>query len=284
MTDSSKVKKTLFIFLVVFTTTTFAQYNPGKGSGLYSTGANEIDKGWFFGIGGTYMVAYPKRTYQSTYSDTSNNITQLDYTGDPKGKFGLFAEVGKFRMNGKRVINYMDYALAYKWLRGGEDYTLETTYNGTALPPAETEGSFGDHLLSANLRVGHRFDNSDKKFMVNGLGLNLDYHLIKGRSATPQVPLNADYTDGPNSILGELHYFFAMGFKTEGRLIIMPMIETPILALWPFNHIVSTHSYFNGRFRPILFRIRFMFLSKDSKSCPKVFNPMGIDPNNQLEK
>ncbi len=278
------MKKFLTIILLVSSTLAFAQYKPVKGSGLYSTGGNEVDKGWFFGIGGTYMVAYPKQTYQSTYTDTSNNVTQLDYTGDPKGKLGLFAEVGKFKMNGKRVVNYMDYALAYKWLRGGEDYTIETTYNNTPLTPAVTEGGFGDHLLSANFRIGHRYDNSDKKFMVNGLGLNLDYHLITSRGATPTIPLNEDYTDGPNSILGEMHYFFAMGFKTEGRLIIMPIIETPILALFPFNHIVSTHPYFNGRFRPILFRIRFMFLSKDSKSCPKVFNPMGIDPNNQLEK
>lgn len=279
------MKNFLTIIFVVAATVAFAQYKPGgKGNGLYGTGANEVDKGWFFGIGGTYMVAYPKTTYSNTITDTANNITELDFTGDPKGKFGVFAEIGKFRMNGRKVINYMDYALAYKWLRGGEDYSLESSYNVAPLPTINNEGGFGDHLLSANFKVGHRFDNSDKKFMVNGLGLNLDYHLITSRSATPQIPTNNDYTDGPSSILGEMHYFFAMGFKTEGRLIIMPMIETPILALWPFNHIVSTHPYFNGRFRPILFRIRFMFLSKDSKSCPKVYNPMGIDPNNNLQK
>ncbi len=279
------MKKLITIILVVFTTTAFAQYKPGgKGNGLYNTGANEIDKGWFFGIGGTYMVAYPKTTYSTSVTDTANNITQFDYTGDPKGKFGLFAEIGKFRMNGRKVINYMDYALAYKWLRGGEDYTLESTYNTTPLQPLTAEGGFGDHLLSANFRVGHRFDQNEKSFMVNGLGLNLDYHLITSRSATPQIPTNDDYADGPNSILGEMHYFFAIGFKTKGRLMIMPMVETPILALWPFNHVFSTHDYSNTRFRPILFRIRFMFLSKDSKSCPKVYNPMGIDPNNNLQK
>ena len=59
----------------------------------------------------------------------------------------------------------------------------------------------------------------------------------------------------------------------------MPIVETPILALFPFNHIKSTHPYFNSRARPFLLRVRFMFLKKGSKSCPAVFNPMGIDPN-----
>ena len=59
----------------------------------------------------------------------------------------------------------------------------------------------------------------------------------------------------------------------------MPIIETPIFAIFPFNHIVSTHQYNNTRFRPILLKVRFMFLKKGSKSCPAVFNPMGIDPN-----
>lgn len=277
------MRKTLTISLICIVTSAFGQYKPPKGNGLYGTGANEVDKGWFFGIGGTYMVAYPKETYNYSETDTANNTTTFDFTGDPKGKFGLFAEIGKFRMNGRKVVNYLDYALAYKWLRGGEDYNFSTTYNNAPLPPFDQEGSFGDHLLSANIRIGHRYDNSDTKFMVNGLGLNVDYHLITSRNATPVIPTK-DWVEGPNSLLGELHYFFGMGFKTEGRVIIMPMIETPILALYPFNHIVSTHPYFNGRFRPILFRVRIMFLSKDSKSCPKVYNPMGIDPNNNLQK
>lgn len=278
------MKKLSIILLLLVTVNVYSQqYKPGKGSGLYSTGGDEIDKGWFFGIGASYMLAYPKTTYNTNFTDTAGNTYEQDYTGDPKGKFGLFAEVGLFRMNERKVINYIDYGISYKWLRGGEDYTLASSINTTPLPPSTIEGSFGDHLLSGNFRVGHRFDQSDKTFFVNGLGLNVDYHLITSRSATPAIPTK-DYESGPNSILGEMHYFFGIGFKTSGRLMIMPVIETPILALYPFNHIVSTHPYFNGRFRPILVRVRFMFLKKGSKSCPKVFNPMGIDPNNNLEK
>ena len=60
------MKKSLIIILLFATATCFGQYKPKKGGGLYSTGANEIDKGWFFGIGSTYTVAYPKETYNTS--------------------------------------------------------------------------------------------------------------------------------------------------------------------------------------------------------------------------
>ena len=273
------MKKTLTIIICLFALSAFSQtYKPKKGGGLYGTGKDQIDKGWYFGLGATYMLGYNNEENSTSYNDTLNNTYDNKYIGDPKGKFGLFAEVGLFRMNDKKFINYMDYGLAYKWFRGGEDYTNEFYQNNTLLSTTTAEGSYGDHLVSGHFNLGHRYDRHEKLFYVNGLGLNADYAIIKGRTPTPAIP-EIDFKDGPNDILGELHYFFGMGFKTKGRLIIMPIIETPILALYPFNHIVSTHPYFNTRARPIILRVRFMFLKQGSKSCPAVYNPMGIDPN-----
>ncbi|MCO6498941.1 MAG: hypothetical protein J5I47_01005 [Vicingus serpentipes] len=278
------MKKIFLIISCLIAVSAFSQtYKPKKGGGLYSTGKDQIDKGWYFGLGATYMLGYNNEKSDVTYNDTLSNTYNNKYIGDPKGKFGLFAEVGLFRMNDRKVINYMDYGLAYKWFRGGENYTNEFYQNNTLLTTTTAEGSYGDHLVSGHFNLGHRYDNSEKTFIVNGLGLNLDYAIIKGRTPTPAIP-EIDFKDGPNDILGELHYFFGMGFKTKGRLIIMPIIETPILALYPFNHIVSTHPYFNTRARPIILRVRFMFLKQGSKSCPKVFNPMGIDPNGNSVK
>jgi len=278
------MKKTFTIITFLITVTAFGQtYKPKKGGGLYSTGNNQLDKGWYFGLGATYMLGYNNEEKSFDLTDSLGTNYTSDYVGDPKGKFGLFAEVGLFRMNDKKVINYVDYGLAYKWFRGGEYYT-NTISGSTILTTTTTaEGSYGDHLVSGHFNVGHRYDRNENSFVVNGLGLNADYAIIKGRTPTPAIP-EIDFKDGPNDILGELHYFFGMGFKTKGRLIIMPMIETPILALYPFNHIVSTHPYFNTRARPFIIRVRFMFLKQGSKSCPPVYNPMGIDPNGNSVK
>lgn len=276
------MKKLLIIPILLVTITAVGQYKPQKGGGLYRTGDEKVDKGWYFGLGLTYTAAYSNNT--ANFSDTLNPALSYQYIADPKGKFGALAEVGMFKMTEKRFINYRDFGLTWKWLRGGEDYTAETYTNNLLTATTAAEGSFGDHLISAHYNLGFRFDASEDLFYVNGLGLNADFHIITGRTATPQIPTNDDYVTGPNAFVGELHYFFGIGFKTGKRLIVMPIIETPILALFPFNHIVATHPYYNTRTRPFLLRVRFMFLKKGSKSCPAVFNPMGIDPNNNLTK
>ena len=281
------LKYSLILLFVVPFLAFSQQYKPGKKGGLYSTGQDNVDKGWFFGLGLTYMQPYSSVSETVEHPDSNGVIQSSEtYFAQPKNTFGksfatqfmLFAEIGKFKMTDRRFINYIDYGLSYKWFRGGEDYTAKYYNSNTLIDQVDVRGSYSDHLISANLNLGYRFDKTDDFFYVNGLGLNLDYHIIKGRTLTPAIPNNEDYKDGPNSFLGEMHYFFGMGFK-KGRLIIMPIVETPILALFPFNHIVSTHPYYNTRARPWLIRVRFMFLKKGSKSCPAVYNPMGIDPN-----
>jgi len=277
------MRKILLIATLIISTVAFGQYKQpkGKGNGIYNYGKEKVDKGWYFGLGATYMVAYNNVTGE--FADTLNPAINYKYLADPKGKFGALAEIGLFKMTERKIINYRDFGLTWKWFRGGEDFTAEAYTNDVLTSTTNLEGSYGNHLISANYKLGFRFDASESLFYVNGLGLNADYHIIQGRSATPKIPTNEDYTAGPNSFIGEMHYFFGIGFKTSGRLIVMPMIETPILALMPFNHIKSTHSYFNTRARPFLLRVRFMFLKKGSKSCPAVFNPMGIDPNGNLK-
>jgi hypothetical protein len=276
------MKKLLLIPTLLIAITAFSQYKQKKTGGIYRTGQEKLDKGWYFGLGATYMMAYNTEKQDVSVTDTLNNVYTNKYFGDPKGKFGLAADVGLFRMNDKRFINYIDFGLAYKWFRGGEDYTDEFYRNDTLLSTTTAEGSYGDHLISGHFNLGYRYDASEKMFFVNGLGLNIDYAIITGRTPTPAIP-TMDFKDGPNSLLAEMHYFFGMGFK-KGRMIIMPIIETPILALYPFNHIVSTHPYYNSRARPFIIKVRFMFLKKGSKSCPAVSgNPFGVDYGNGVK-
>lgn len=284
-------KITILTLTIIGSTILNAQtYKPGKTGGLYRTGDEKLDKGWFFGIGTTYMLPYSRVTDYTEYTDSLTNTTYSEnYAAQPKNTFsksfttqlGLFLEVGKFKMNGKRIINYLDYGISYKWFRGGENFSQTSKVNDTEVAYTTTRGTFSDHALSGNFNIGHHFYSSEKVFFVNGLGLNLDYLLITSRDGGGVMPNKAH--EFPTSLIGEMHYFFGVGFKTKKRLIIMPMIETPILALYPFNHIVSTHDYFNTRHRPVFIKIRFMFLKKGSTSCPKVYNPMGIDPMNQKE-
>lgn len=274
----------IFLLLLAITSSAVLNaqtYKPGKSGGLYRTGDEKLDKGWFFGIGLTYMLPYLKESETINFTDTLNQTFTQDYTATPTGKIGLFAEIGKFKINNKRIINYHDFGLSYKWFRGGEDFTSTTLLNQNPYTSSSTQGAYSDHAISLHYNIGHSIDVSDKTFIVNGLGLNADYFIIKSRSNGGNI-LNQPH-EFVTDFVGEAHYFFGVGFKTGKRLMIMPMIETPVFAIYEFNHIKSTHDYFNTRSRPIIFRIRFMILKKGSTSCPAVFNPMGIDPMNQKE-
>lgn len=286
------LKHTLLVLIVIPFFAFSQQYKPGKKGGLYGTGKDQVDKGWYFGLGLTYMQPYSPVSETVEQRDSNDVLLSREtYFAQPKNtfvkslttQFAFTAEIGKFKMNGKRFINYMDFGLAWKWFRGGEDYTAKYyNSNNTLINQIDERGTYSDQLASLHFNLGYRFDVSDKLFYVNGLGLNVDYAILTGRTPTPAIP-NIDYKDGPNSLLAEMHYFFGMGFK-KGRMIIMPIVETPILALFPFNHIVSTHPYYNTRARPWIIRVRIMFLKKGSKSCPAVYNPMGIDPNGNSVK
>lgn len=277
-----KNRSILILSILLGSTTLTAQtYKPGKSGGLYRTGDEKLDKGWFFGIGLTYMLPYLEQSETINFTDTLNQTFTQNYTATPTGKIGLFAEIGKFKINSRRIINYHDFGLSYKWFRGGEDFTSTTLLNNNPYPASSTQGSYSDHAISLHYNIGHSVDVSDKTFIVNGLGLNADYFIIKSRADGGNI-LNQPH-NFVSDFVGEAHYFFGVGFKTGKRLMIMPMIETPIFAFYEFNHIKSTHDYFNTRSRPIIFRIRFMILKKGSTSCPAVFNPMGIDPMNQKE-
>lgn len=270
------MNKHLVILLLVisFVITTYAQKRkPPQLGRLYDTGQDNVDKGWFFGIGGTYMWPYLKNT--GTSKDTIGTIQ--DYEAKPTGRLGLFAEIGKFRMNKRKVINYMDYGLAYKWFRGKETFTTNTTYRGIGPFTQEVEGTFSDHVFSLNLNFGHRWDKNHKVFYLNGIGANADLFAITSRKNGGNI-YNEEH-QFPSTFTAQLHYIFGIGFRVKDRLIVMPTIETPIFGVYPFNHIVSTHDYFNTRYRPILFRVRFYFLKNKSKTCPPVYNPAGLGPD-----
>ncbi len=276
-------KTILFIALFACAISIQAQtYKAGNNSGgLYRTGDEKLDKGWFFGLGLTFMLPYLKNNETVNFTDTLNQSYSQTYVAQPTGKIGFYAEIGMFKINNRRIINYHDFGLSYKWFRGGEDFESTTLLNNNPYLITSTVGSYSDHALSLHYNIGHSYDMNSKTFLVNSLGLNADYFIIKSRSNGGTI-LNSPQ-QFVSDFVGEIHYMFGVGFKTGKRLIIMPTIQTPIFAIYEFNHVKSTHNYFNTRSRPIILSVRFMILKKTSTSCPKVYDPMGIDPYNQKE-
>ncbi len=237
----------------------------------YGKGVKTIAKGWYWGLGLTFMQPYLKEKY-----DSLNTPLSIQYEAAPKGKFGATAEIGFFKMTNRKIINYRDIGLRWKWFRAGENFST-TTYSGNSvISSVEQKGKSSDHLISLHYNLGYRYDRDDRLFFLNGLGINADYFLFTKRTDSGLMPgITYQY---PQNLSLQLHYFFGIGFvSADKKRIIIPMIETPVLNILPFTHIVSTHPYFNTRFRPILLTVRFLFL-RQNKSCPPVYNPAGIGP------
>ena len=116
-------------------------------------------------------------------------VTEIDVTNgtlntidlQQNSKLGLYLEGGRYKiLSSKRPINYIDYGLAYKGLRGAQSYGL--AYN-QSVPDTTTvsyhEQSFSLHNLTAHFNANNVIGINKNFFIQNTLGLNVDYSIIR---------------------------------------------------------------------------------------------------------
>ncbi|CAG0950954.1 hypothetical protein FLAV_00194 [Flavobacteriales bacterium] len=244
--------------------------------------------GWLFGIGPTYMLAYPgdKDEIVSNLTDTAGSsvILSNNYDALPRGRFGLMAELGWFHsFRRPKGIEYIDFGLSYKMLRGSEKFIQQNWINNVMLSETEIKQTFSDHFLSLHFNAVSQRHINGRLFITNALGVNFDYTLIPNRSGGLALPKNGGVTF-PVQMPLQLHYKFGFGIRAKERLLIVPTLEMPVFNILAFTHIVSTHPYFNSRYRPMLISVRFMFIRKTKNDCPPVYNPAGVGPDGKSPK
>lgn len=244
--------------------------------------------GWLFGLGPTFMLPYPgdKDEQVSSTTDSLNPplILSTNYDTRPRGLPGIMLELGWFHsFRRPRGIEYIDVGLSYKMLNGYEKYTTQQWINNQMLSEIEARQAFSDHFLSLNLNAVSQRHINEKLFITNALGINFDYTLIPGRSGGLALPKNGAVQFPVQTPL-QLHYKFGFGIRAKERLLIVPTLEMPVFNILAFTHIVSTHPYFNSRYRPMLLSVRFMFIRKAKNDCPPVYNPAGIGPDGKSPK
>ena len=79
-----------------------------------------------------------------------------------------------------------------------------------------------------------------------------------------------------------IHLKIGYGIKFSKTLFIIPTIETPIINLKKWEQGQSTFGIFNSRYRPIILKVRFIWLKKLGKSdCPPVYTNPEDDARNE---
>lgn len=249
----------ILCFLLVassLTAQTGRQHRP-----LYQLGGKYSPNGWNFALGGTYMLPNAsQRSETERFFPEQGSDTLFTGNFDAAGKLGLYLEVGRHHfVEDPKFVHYFDYGINFKMLRGSESFNGMVN-NGDSLVNVTNSGTFSNSFVSIHGNMNHIVQVSDRSFVQLSLGANVDYRVINNIG-----PENAVGAIIPQEFAGplqaQLHGKIGYGFRLESGRFIIPSIETPILNVHPFYDGKSTLPYFSTRYRPIIFSIRFLFLS-----------------------
>lgn len=264
--------RVLVFSLIVFL---FASTASAQGGYLYGQKKTPLidyrqwkSSGWHFAPGITYQLTrFSNPEEQVTVGDAPQTITV-----DPAGKLGAYLEVGRYNIfyEGGYIFNYMDYSLAYKMLRGKEEYTGDL----------EGSGKYSHNFLLGNFNINNVIQLSSYTFLQNSLGANLDWRFI----TKSEYNGNALANNVPSKITGQIHYKIGFGFKATNRLFIIPQLEVPILNVHNFEKFKSTWGVFNSRYRPLILSVRFAFLRPaNGMDCVPVEDPTGAESQKNFQ-
>lgn len=224
--------------------------------------------GFYFAPGVTYSLPRFNNEEETVFSEADTSYTALF---DPNGKFGLYVEAGWFvSTRDPVVLDYWDFGLAYKQLKGAESFTgAYTRSDSTALLAGE--GGFNDQHLTLHANANKLFQVRDYQFIQLSLGAKLDWRFSTARDYT------GDYTwlnrwAFPPEWIGQVHVKLGYGIKLTQQLMIIPAIETPIFSIQPGDDgRFGQLQWFSSNYRPLILSVRFLFLRYPKGwACPPV--------------
>lgn len=268
-------KRTIIFCLLVFSVgTVYSQ------KGIYGkkyeelvdfSGHNRLH-GFHFAPGITYMLP-PFGEKNEEMGRSGDTVISGELKG--KGRLGFYFEAGMYHLlKYNRIFRYLDWSIAYKGLRGAQDFNYTSNIESTNTQLYNSEGTnvFKYNFLLANVNLNNIWQIGHYSFIQNSIGLNFDYALGKKEQYATPIQSESSF----NRLIFALHYKLGYGFKVNSKLFIIPAIETPILNISPFEKGKSTIGVFDMRYRPLIFTIRIAWLRKPNPyKCPPVYGPDG---------
>lgn len=208
--------------------------------------------GWHINPGLTYEIGNSAEDESDAYELT------------PSGLPGYYVEAGMVHLfkNYGKVVHYFDWGLGVKHF-GGQEKTK--TAAGDV-----SRGQFNYGSAFARASIHNVWQLTRINFIDQSIGANFDYQIYGGKDDPDYTPPN-----GTNNMQGKmilnLHYTFGWGIKVRDGFFVVPQVQTPILRALPWGGFNPGHSWFNSRYQPTIFTIKFAWLFR-KKGCPKVFD------------
>lgn len=250
-----------------------------------------------FQLGGTFLM--------NRLNNSQNEASAIgqgfrgNYTFDPKGKIGAYAEIGMFhfpkrflkiKISDKKSIvlnSYYDWGVGFKYFRGAENIGMnfiDATGNETG--SAEESYNFSNGHIYGRFSVHKNIYFKPKKrkeklnfFLDNSVGFNVDYRVLK---TTDEYNLFSITNDQQYSkpLHIQLHYGLGFGFSPRRGMFIIPGVRLPILGYQTTVPLAGQSGkgdssfgkpsmyWYSSRYWPIMFNVKFMFsFVKKSKGC-----------------
>jgi hypothetical protein len=273
------MKHIILITLLIFSISLQAQRNltPRSGSkrgSVFGKIDNRELKNYGLQIEGglTYL-----RTKENDRVYLDNNGRPIDYLVAPKGKLGVFFDIGtahfptnepRLNLFGKRIISYYDWGLGFKLFGGSESTDVNDYYpNGDLKSHTDGSGSFYNGYATGRFAIHNNYHFSKKFYLDNGLGINFDYRILSGKKTYENFYV-AQKTH--NAFVAQLHYDVGIGIKIRRGAYLIPGIQLPILGMAEWNGFKPSLDWFSSNYRPILFKIKYIYLfeiKRTSTSC-----------------
>jgi hypothetical protein len=237
------------LLVALFLITSIAGFAQRQNKALYVPGGQFKSSGWFIAPGVTLMRPFPRNESLTGYNSSDSILFDGVFSRD--GGLGFCIQAGRHHFISRRgLIDHVDYGVGYKKLKGSDQFS------GV---PSTTSASFKDHYLSGFANISNIIMLTDRWWVQNSLGVNVDFAFITNRSGSV---VRGAATQFPAAVPIQAHYRLGFGWKPEPGIFIMPMIEFPVLNLLPWEGAKGTLPYFTGRYRPVLITLRIQWLSK----------------------
>lgn len=205
--------------------------------------------GWYVNPGLTYMAG--------NSADDANR----SYNLTPSGLPGYYVEVGLEHLfkKAQKIVHYFDYGIGIKHFGGQEKFSIE------GQQPTRGQFNFGNVFLRAGIHNVWQLNMYN--FIDQSIGFNVDYRIYGGNPDDNYGSIAAPVNQ--SKLVAQFHYTFGFGYKVKDGFFIVPSVQTPILTLVQFDDFNPGHHWFNSRYQPLIFTLKFAWLFP-KKGCPPV--------------
>lgn len=220
-------------------------------------------------FGPTYMFT----KIGETKIETIDNTRPINYTLNPTGNLGIFAEIGMVHITKRprKFPQYYDWGLGFKQFGGKQTSTVEYTANNGSFE--EGNGTFSNGYAYGRLGIHSVFQLNPVNFIDNGIGVNVDYNVLGGNQEYNGITIDNDDISPffQNELVAQINYDFGFGFKPREGLFVIPGFRIPVFEVYEFRGGSPTMEWFSSKYMPAMFKLKLVWLfKKDPNRCPAV--------------